>query len=56
MHNFDHNVGFSEKRQFLRRRLSKIPKNLDHNINPRFGEVSPIGRLFTLGSFLKLQK
>jgi hypothetical protein len=36
MQNFDHNIGFCEKRQFFRRKLSKIAKNCDHNIGPRF--------------------
>jgi hypothetical protein len=30
----DHNIGFWEKRQFFRRKLSKIAKNCDHNIDP----------------------
>jgi hypothetical protein len=34
MQNFDHNIGFCEKRQFFRRKLSKIAENCDHNINP----------------------
>jgi hypothetical protein len=34
--------------------LAKIAENCDHNIDPRLGEFSPIGRLFSLGSFLKL--
>jgi hypothetical protein len=35
MQNFDHNIGFCEKRQFFRRKLSKIAENCDHNIDPR---------------------
>jgi hypothetical protein len=35
MQNVDHNIGFWEKRQFFRRKLSKIPENCDHNIDPR---------------------
>jgi hypothetical protein len=35
MQNFDHNIGFSEKRHFFRRKLSKIAENCDHNIDPR---------------------
>jgi hypothetical protein len=35
MQNFDHNIGFWEKRQFFRLKLSKIAKNYDHNIDPR---------------------
>jgi hypothetical protein len=35
MRNFDHNIGFWEKRQFFRRKLSKIAENCDHNIDPR---------------------
>jgi hypothetical protein len=34
MQNFDNNIGFWEKRQFFRRKLSKIEKNCDHNIDP----------------------
>jgi hypothetical protein len=34
MKNFDHNIGFWEKRNFFRRKLSKIAKNCDHNIDP----------------------
>jgi hypothetical protein len=33
--NFNHNIGFWEKRQFFRRKLSKIAENCDHNIDPR---------------------
>jgi hypothetical protein len=32
---FDHNIGFWEKRQFFRWKLSKIAENCDHNIDPR---------------------
>jgi hypothetical protein len=35
MQNLDHNIGFCEKRQFFRRKLSKIAENCDHNIGPR---------------------
>jgi hypothetical protein len=31
MQNFDHNIGFGEKRLFF---SSKIAKNCDHNIGP----------------------
>jgi hypothetical protein len=34
MQNFDHNIGFREKRQFFRRKLAKIAENCDHNIDP----------------------
>jgi hypothetical protein len=34
MQNFDHNIGFCEKRQFFRRKLSKIAENCYHNIDP----------------------
>jgi hypothetical protein len=34
MQNFDHNIVFWEKRQFFRRKLSKIAENCDHNIDP----------------------
>jgi hypothetical protein len=36
MQNFDHNIGFREKRQFFRRKLSKIAENCYHNIDPSF--------------------
>jgi hypothetical protein len=39
MQNFDHNNGFREKRQFFRRKLSKIAENCDHNIDPRYVSV-----------------
>jgi hypothetical protein len=32
--------------------LAKIAENCDHNIDPRLGEFSLIGRLFSLGIFL----
>jgi hypothetical protein len=35
MQNFDRNIGFREKRQFFRRKLSKIAEKCDHNIDPR---------------------
>jgi hypothetical protein len=35
MQNFDHNIGFWEKRQFFRRKLSKLAEICDHNIGPR---------------------
>jgi hypothetical protein len=34
MQNFDHNIGFWEKRQFFRRKSQKIAENCDHNIDP----------------------
>jgi hypothetical protein len=34
MQNFDRNIDFWEKRQFFRRKLSKIAENCDHNIDP----------------------
>jgi hypothetical protein len=33
--NLINNIGFWEKRQFFRRKLSKIAENCDHNIGPR---------------------
>jgi hypothetical protein len=33
--NCGHDIGFWEKRQFFRRKLSKIAENCDHNIDPR---------------------
>jgi hypothetical protein len=38
------------KTPFFRQKLAKIAENCDHNIDPRFGEFSPNGRLFTVGS------
>jgi hypothetical protein len=35
MQNFDHDIGFGEKRQFFCRKLGKIAENCDHNIDPR---------------------
>jgi hypothetical protein len=35
MQNFDHNIGFWEKRQIFRWILSKIAENCDHNIDSR---------------------
>jgi hypothetical protein len=35
MQKFDHNIGFWEKRHFVRRRLAKIALNCDHNIDPK---------------------
>jgi hypothetical protein len=35
MQKFHHNISFWEKRQFFRRKLSKIAENCDHNIDPR---------------------
>jgi hypothetical protein len=40
MQNFDHNIGFWEKRQFFRRKLSKIAENCDHNIDS-WGDAGP---------------
>jgi hypothetical protein len=34
LQNVDHNIGFWEKRQFFRRKLSKIAENCNHNIDP----------------------
>jgi hypothetical protein len=34
MQKFDHNIVFLEKRQFFRRKLSKVVENCDHNIDP----------------------
>jgi hypothetical protein len=39
--NCDHNIVFWEKRQFFRRKLSKISENFDHNIDPGyFSEIT----------------
>jgi hypothetical protein len=35
MQNFDHNIGFWEKRHFFRRKLPKIAEICDHNIDKR---------------------
>jgi hypothetical protein len=40
MQNFDRNIGFWEKRQFFRRKLSKIAENCDRNIDPWNGFFS----------------
>jgi hypothetical protein len=34
MQHFDHDIGFSEKRQFFCLKLSQIAENCDHNIDP----------------------
>jgi hypothetical protein len=34
LQNFDHNIGFWEKRQFFCRKWAKIAENCDHNIDP----------------------
>jgi hypothetical protein len=36
--NCDLNIGFWEKRQFFRQKLSKIAEKCDHNIGPRLGD------------------
>jgi hypothetical protein len=33
MQKFHHDIGFREKRQFVRRKLPKIAENCDHNID-----------------------
>jgi hypothetical protein len=43
--NFDHNIGFREKRQIFRRKLAKIAENCDHNIDPR---VTELGRILAI--------
>jgi hypothetical protein len=35
MQKFHQNIGFWEKRQFFRLKLSKIAENCDYNIDPR---------------------
>jgi hypothetical protein len=45
MQNFDHNIGFWEKRQFFRRKLSKIAENCDHNIDPRLFAVCALATI-----------
>jgi hypothetical protein len=46
---------FEKNANFFAEKSAKIAENCDHNIDPRLGEFSPFGQLFTLGSFL-LQK
>jgi hypothetical protein len=46
-----HNIGY-----FFRQKLSKIAENCDHISDPRLGEISPKGRLFTWIVFRNLQK
>jgi hypothetical protein len=42
MQKFDNNIGFWEKRQIFRWKLSKIAENCDHNIDPSFVPTSDI--------------
>jgi hypothetical protein len=56
MQNFDHNIGFWEKRQFFRRKLPKIAENCDHNIDVWLGEFRLGGTLCTSGSSVKTTK
>jgi hypothetical protein len=53
MQNFDHNIGFREKRQLFRRKLSKIAENCDHNIDERkFSPSEKIdGEIFKIEDF-----
>jgi hypothetical protein len=39
--NFDHHIGFWEKRQIFRRKWSKIAENYDHNIDPWVQKLTP---------------
>jgi hypothetical protein len=55
MQKIDHNIGFWEKRQIFRRKLSKIAKNCDHNIDPCLAELFDVpekhpGRRFDLST------
>jgi hypothetical protein len=34
----DHNSGYREKQQHIRKKLAKIAENNDNNIDPRFPE------------------
>jgi hypothetical protein len=45
MQNFNHNFVFREKRNFFRRKLSKIAENCDHNIDPRLHFLVPASLL-----------
>jgi hypothetical protein len=51
MQNFDHNIGFWEKRQFFRRKLAKIAENCDHKIDPNwangsFSKITKVAKIF----------
>jgi hypothetical protein len=39
MQNFDQNIDFLEKRQFSRRKLSKIAENCDHRSTPELPKI-----------------
>jgi hypothetical protein len=54
MQNFGHNIGFEKNANFFRRKMAKIAENFDHNIDPRLGEFSPIGRLFSFDRLVKI--
>jgi hypothetical protein len=41
------------KTPFFSPKLAKIAENCGHNIDPRLGDLSPIGRLITFGGFMK---
>jgi hypothetical protein len=44
---------FLEKNAIFRRKLASVAENCDHNIDPRLGEFSPIGWLFSLVIFIE---
>jgi hypothetical protein len=45
---------FEKNANFLAENWQKIAENCDHNMVTRLGKFSPIGRLFTLGCYLKI--
>jgi hypothetical protein len=49
--NYDHNMVFEKNANFVRRTWANREENCDHNIDPRLGAYSPIGRLFAFGHF-----
>jgi hypothetical protein len=55
MQNFDHNIGFREKRQFFSRKLAKIAENCDHNIAPRLFEKNFFPNLDQIGALQGFQ-
>jgi hypothetical protein len=53
----DHNIGIERKTPFFLQKLGKIAENCDHNIDIRFGAISPFGRYnFAVGTNFCRQK
>jgi hypothetical protein len=50
MQNFDHSIGFREKRQFCRRKLPKMAENCDHSIDPGLLARTKLAKIAELGS------